>query len=526
MLLIATAVVATTSVVAAMTPNSPEVKQAIAQGVTYLESDAARDDRVGAQALLGMVLLEHGAAPNHPKIAAAVARIQKALGGHDPSKMDLDIYSTGLSIIFLAELSPTTHRADVECLLKYLAERQKPHGGWGYPGRTTGDTSMTQYGVLGSWEAKQAGFALSLDSIEAVMTWLLRTQDPSGGFGYQGTCSNDFTPVPQSEVRLTMTAAGLGSVNICAIVLGLAKRAERRDDSVPSALKEIMAKDTGQSQVKPKSRINPQLVRERQSQALRWLQANYKVDPSGYTHYWLYALERCMSFQDFIERKIDRGPQWYDDGASYLIKSQAANGSWNSSCGAVPDTAFSVLFLMRSTKKSIEKAYSYGDGTLIGGRGLPKDTSMVEVRGGRVVAKPLLGPAEKLLAALETSEAQDFDGTVDLLADLPADKIEALASRQGEIIRRLVKNQSPEARLAAVRVLGKVRSLDNVEALIYALSDPDPFVVRAANESLLRISRNPTMVSLPEEPTAEDCRSAAEKWKAWYRTIRPNACLE
>ena len=30
-------------------------------------------------------------------------------------------------------------------------------------------------------------------------------------------------------------------------------------------------------------------------------------------------------------------------------------------------TAFALLFLLRSTKKSIEKAYSYGDGMLVGG---------------------------------------------------------------------------------------------------------------------------------------------------------------
>ena len=46
----------------------------------------------------------------------------------------------------------------------------------------------------------------------------------------------------------------------------------------------------------------------------------------------------------------------------------------------IADTAFAVLFLMRSTKKSIEKAKSYGAGEMIGGRGLPKDTERAERR--------------------------------------------------------------------------------------------------------------------------------------------------
>jgi len=59
--------------------------------------------------------------------------------------------------------------------------------------------------------------------------------------------------------------------------------------------------------------------------------------------------------------------------------------------------------------------------------------------------------------------------------------------------------------------------------LIYALSDPVPDVVRAANEALLRISRNPSLVRLPDNPTDSDRRAVIEKWKAWYQAVRPGA---
>ena len=65
--------------------------------------------------------------------------------------------------------------------------------------------------------------------------------------------------------------------------------------------------------------------------------------------------------------------------------------------------------------------------------------------------------------------------------------------------------------MAAVRALGKTRDLDNVRVLIYALTDPDREVVRAANEGLLRISRSPSLVRLPDNPTDEDRRAVDRK---------------
>ena len=101
------------------------------------------------------------------------------------------------------------------------------------PERETGDTSMTQYGVLSSWEATQAGFTVPIESIEGVATWLLRTQDPSGGFGYQGNVGNGGGLVQQSDVKLSMTAAGLGSLCICASLLGLRPRSKNARATCP-----------------------------------------------------------------------------------------------------------------------------------------------------------------------------------------------------------------------------------------------------------------------------------------------------
>ena len=69
----------------------------------------------------------------------------------------------------------------------------------------------------------------------------------------------------------------------------------------------------------------------------------------------------------------------------------------------------------------------------------------------------------------------------------------------GDKIRRLVASKSAGGAIGGGAVLaGEARDLDNVETLIYALTDPDYRVVRAANEALLRIRRVPTVVVLPD----------------------------
>ena len=82
---------------------------------------------------------------------AAVDAIRKVMPGNEPSKVEMPyIYDVGLSIIFLVRLDPEKYKPEIECLLKFLHARQKKHGGWGYYEKETGDTSMTQYGVLSS----------------------------------------------------------------------------------------------------------------------------------------------------------------------------------------------------------------------------------------------------------------------------------------------------------------------------------------------------------------------------------------
>ena len=147
----------------------------------------------------------------------------------------------------------------------------------------------------------------------------------------------------------------------------------------------------------------------------------------------------------------------------------------------------------------------------------------MEVRSGKVIAKPLAIRAEQLLAVLRNSRDADYQGAIEMLAKLPSEQLEALSTNQAEHLRRLARNESSRSRILAVRALGKTRNLDNVPTLIHALSDADPDVALEARDALRRISRKPSGFALPERPSDADRRTAIEKWKTWYLAVRPDA---
>ena len=446
----------------------------------------------------------------------------------------MDIYGTGLSIIFLVTYDPDKYRPEIEALLKSLRDRQKPHGGWGYPSNEQGDTSMTQYGVLGYWEAKQVGFEPPLESVEAMTRWLLKTQDPSGAWGYQGNLSPSYQPVEQQSIRQSLSAAGLGSVYICADLLGLTPTVAPRDESLPAALTESAPQQAPAAPGQQiRTSIDPNLIRAAQKRGNDWIAKEYKIDPSLEAYYYLYALERYCSFRELAEGKagVDpakvEGPKWYNDGVEFLRDSQKEDGGWDvaiGQCGKPVNTAFGVLFLLRSMQKSIQRARGFGEGMLVGGRGLPKDGSDVVVQGGNVVPKPLLAPFEALKAAMEREEAgaEDLTAAVERMEKLPPKESQLLVSEYQKKLDKLLSDPSPEKRVAAVKMLGRSGELDNVPMLIRALDDRDPEVMLAARDGLRRLSRKFDGFGMPDEPTDEQRGQAIEKWKAWYLSIRPD----
>lgn len=510
--------------VAALTPESPQVKAAVAKGLAYLASTAANDEkRVGGEALMGMAFAKTDAPPTHPRIQQALKSIRENLrmtGVEGEFNGSEQIYHLGLTLVFLASTDGKAYRAEIDQLLARLLTLQKQTGGWGYPSSQLGDTSMTQYGVLGLWESYRSGANPPLQSWEAVANWLLRTQDPSGGFGYQGTESMGPNLVQQNDVRPSLAAAGLGSVYVCMDQFGVDRKAVDQGPKLPSGLKPVKKAETRGKQ-RPN---NVDLTRLRNATTLgnRWFDTNFTTDPPQWDYYYYYAFERYRSFRDLVDGLNESEPKWYTDIATILLKTQSPDGSWGGESGVVVDTSFSILFLVRSTKKSIQKAL--GEGTLVGGKGLPKDTSNVLVKAGNIVARPLSGPADELLAVMDDPNHPDFQKALDAFSQ-KTELDSALLPRHLVKLRQLAGGDSPEGRMAAVRGLARSRDLDTVPVLLFALNDADWRVVQEAHDGLRFISRRFNGGGI-ETVDSEKARADAKKiWLAWFRSIRPNADL-
>ncbi len=509
---------------AKLTPDSPEVQRAIKRAIKFLESDAAVDERLGAKALVGLALLKSGADPKHPKIQAAAQAIQAKARSGEAKSLGIDIYSTGLSIIFLVILDSSKYGPEIEILFTYLQSVQKPHGGWGYTDKETGDTSMTQYAVLCSWEATQAGFRVPRPMIEKVADWLLRTQDPSGGFAYQGTLSETTAQVKQQGVRIGMTTAAMGAMYICSNLLGIAEKLVERDEDLPRALKEVKDKES-KIVIDQGAGIEPRRFRSAMSQGNGWMRTNYEADPpKSHSHYYLYALERYWSFREAAEGEKDE--KWYADGARYLVDTQADDGSWTGAgteALTVPNTAFGTLFLLRSSQKSIQRAYAYGAGLMVGGRGLPRDVDRVQIEGGRVIPRPTSDAAARLLAVLSEPDNPSYNHAVYALGNLTPDDARSLATKHGDRLRGLAEGSAPAVRVVALRLLARTRNLDYVPLFIYALGDSDPTVLQEGLRGLGYLSRKASVESIGDHPSTATRQALIDKWKAWYLAIRPDA---
>ncbi len=183
-----------------------------------------------------------------------------------------------------------------------------------------------------------------------------------------------------------------------------------------------------------------------------------------------------------------------------------------------------MLFLVRPAKKALaDRKAGLGSGSLVGGHGLPKNGEELRERAGRLAPKPLRGPADAMLKVIEDPDNPDLSRAAEGLGEFVMEADEATLSKLAGQLRRLATGKSPEARAVALKALARTRNLDDVPLLIAAMRDPAETVAQEAHSGLRFLSRKFTSIGpdLPER--GAERRLAMERWKAWYRTIRPNA---
>ncbi|MFP4104984.1 MAG: DUF4159 domain-containing protein [Phycisphaerae bacterium] len=142
------------------------------------------DHPVGPTAIATYALLESGVSVQNPKMAKALDWMSKqpchktySMGLRAQAWLEADRQSRGKYIKFL--------RDDVDTLVKSTAV-----GAYGYDvygiGKSHGDNSCSQYGLLGVWAGVLANIEIDSRYWQLVENHWLRTQNPDGSWAYKG----------------------------------------------------------------------------------------------------------------------------------------------------------------------------------------------------------------------------------------------------------------------------------------------------------------------------------------------------
>lgn len=506
-----------------LTPDSPEVQKVVKAANGYLLSSGTHS-RIGGKSVIALALMKSGTPKDHPVIAGAVDACKKFAAKVPKYEHDV-VYDAGLALIFLCELDPYTYNREIQNLVSFFIKNQRPHGGFGYSDQPSGDNSMTQYAALGLWLAHENRFEVPLENIAALTNYVMSVQDPSGGFGYQGNISPRGKPrVSQSEIRPSLTTAGLCSLYVSADAIDLSNRRSKGTDNLPTEFVEVTQDPRRESMRKARGLVDRQALQSVKELGNQWMDKNAKVDGTRWPFYFLYALERFQAFKELDEGRPDPDPKWYTAGYEYIKKNQNDSGAVQASDEGGPvGTAFAILFLVRGTQETIKKhVRMFDNGLLAGGRGLPDDLAEAELRDGKVINVKEVPETDRFLELLKSD-----DGSLDNLVDADVSFDMDLTGNEREIalqaVRGKLRRGSYAARLMAIRAIRDTKDFDSVPDLIFALSDPDPRIAVEARNTLRFISRKIDGFEMPVNPTPPERELAIKKWKDWYRSLRPDA---
>lgn len=518
------------------TPESPEVRAMLDRGLAYLNAaptTSTHASQLGGQTLIGMAAYKYQRRFKKEETALpklTTRALTEALATcHERTKLaELDNYSLGIALVFLTEVQPDEHPEEIEILLREVLRRQKPNGAWGYPLRAEGDTSQLQYAALGLWAARARGLNVPSQSVRYLMDYLLRTQDPSGAWGYQGVDPGTFTRVPQNEIRFSLVAAGLGSLYVTMDLLSTSARVTApriAPEKLPPALRPVV---NSQSPAAAFGLAGDEAAHLDLALAdgWNWFRRNPTMQIERWQFYFLYGYERMESFREKVEGKAPKEPAWYNEGVRLLRQLQREDGSWGNGVMFGADnpvaTAFAMLFLLRSTQETIVKVVER-DGVLRGGYDLPTDVSEVRLQDNRLVGPVITGEVADLVRMVEGGEGEKLERLLQHPDALSLSGTSGSGREYAQRLARVVRAGSFEARLVAVRTLGRQGDLDNVPILIYALSDPDPRIVQESQRGLRLTARKFSGFDLPAGAGRAEIEAMIGKWKAWYGAVRPGA---
>lgn len=512
--------------------DKAKIQLAIGKAQSYL-----LNQRLGGAegSIAALALIKSGTDKKNPNITRILEEVVAKTKSGAYTPVEHHVYEAGVDLMLLEAADPEFYRPQIQIIADHLMQIQQPNGAWFYPtvkDADSGDTSISQYAILGLWAASRAGIVIPNEVFENNARWHMQKQRNDGGFCYHPfeakvVINPDFTTSSS-----TMTAAGSSSLLIIRrILFGEADMdAEVRPTD---SKKRFGVLEKFQEEKKFVSRGPVTLKSASVDGALRnsmnWIKNHYE-DRTGRREAWfayhLYCIERVAALMDVA--KIGNY-DWYELGSDELVVRQTTDGSWNDLCRPIPATAMGILFLTKATQTIIvpkRKVAMLGAGLQAGGRGLPDNLDSVEMTDGNVKSRKIVGAVDNLLIELERSsdaKVEELQAAVVEMVQLdrPQDLIGQVTR-----LRKLSTDNRPEVRRTAIWALGRSGDVAGAPNLIQALSDPDLAIAREASLALSILSRRPEGCGLAVDPTEdsqmglseassdEDRVAALDKWRA------------
>jgi hypothetical protein len=524
-----------------------KVDQALKDSIAWLKINGTSDGSAEGS-LVGYALVKAGVSVQEPiiqkQLRAVLTKMETGAYGTNGKPRHF-IYEAGCDAMFLEAVDAVGYRVQLSYIGEFIVRNQQPTGSWFYPelpSGNAGDTSITQYAILGLWAIQRAGIDVPPETWGRAAKFLQSTQKENGRFSYH--------PYENIEPTASMTVAGLGTAMVLRIMLYSAvddaPKAEPPSRRRFGVLEQAREPEDPQGEAKRKAAAAETITRDQFktmiSRGEAQVDAMFQLGLTGpHPIYFLYGCERAGALKN---SGVIGNVAWYDQGVDYLLQRQATSGAWRISgiyAGDV-DTSFAILFLSRATKSIVPRARpprKIAGGLLAGGRGLPTDLNAVNVVDGNV--KPVVpkGAVDTLLTELEQPSEVTLAATPQqILEQINLDDPQALVG-QIDRLRKLLNHPQPEVRQVVVWALARSGDYRMTPHLIALLDDPDVIVAWEASLGLCVLARMPGGIT-PEgkkeplpiappgaisgeaDPTIKDWRALHRAaWDAWYQQVRP-----
>jgi hypothetical protein len=548
-----------------LTPNSPEVKDAVAKAVQWLKANGKNGGR-GHRSFAAATLMRANVPPEDPFVQGELKRIvERCAVDYAKEAENNDFKNNYESAADLMALciarhwdlengKPDTYTNEIQIIIDFLLSKQNPGGDWDYFGRPSGqgDTSQVQFVLLALWSATDEGFEIPQPVWENAAEWLLKTQFENGGFSYHPRGPKDH------GTEHGTTVAGVTGLLIAGIHLFSKQeiqtgRAINAKDPEAQVLNENPF-ETGDKPAKPKEapkkvtglgakNLSLGQLTAAANAGVEYLVNDYRMAKvQRFETYYRYGIERLTAM---LNKETLGEHDWYTDGATIFLKEQNADGSWATVYdGTHAATCFGILFLTRATwTKLLQTPLNELKGALQAGhRGLDLTDpgKLITNDEGEVVKKKFSGPLEDLLTDLiknpQSKEAEVLSETlVDQFLTGKRSREELIGQKDN--IKLLLESDNPQVRCAALWALGRCEDLSLCPLLIKALGERNLDVVIEARNALCILSRKPLgdglaahpWDDLPEDAPEQQKQAAAkewqaalkERWSAWYERVRP-----